>query len=161
MSLLLCTVQSADLVLMFQVNMMVTDTSAHHLLNRENIESEGKFAFTTDKDDIFEIEAIGPLIAVCTWPHIIQEALWMHSIDNNSALAVMVRGSGSIHSADVIAGMVWSRVAHRCRPWLERVESTANPVDGLSRGKLKGPWDLIDLILPADLHEKLHNSGII
>ena len=34
---------------------MVTDTSAHHLLNRENIESEGKFAFTTDKDDIFEI----------------------------------------------------------------------------------------------------------
>ena len=47
--------QSADLVLMFQVNMMVTDTSAHHLLNRENIESEGKFAFTTDKDDIFEI----------------------------------------------------------------------------------------------------------
>jgi len=37
------------------VNMMVTDTSAHHLLNRENIESEGKFAFTTDKDDIFEI----------------------------------------------------------------------------------------------------------
>merc|ERR1712198_329869 len=38
-----------------QVNMMVTDTSGHHLVNRENIEKEGKFAFTTDKDDIFEI----------------------------------------------------------------------------------------------------------
>jgi len=35
--------------------MMVTDTSGHHLVNRENIEKEGKFAFTTDKDDIFEI----------------------------------------------------------------------------------------------------------
>ena len=34
---------------------MVTDTSGHHLVNRENIEKEGKFAFTTDKDDIFEI----------------------------------------------------------------------------------------------------------
>ena len=35
--------------------MMVTDTSGHHLVNRENVEKEGKFAFTTDKDDIFEI----------------------------------------------------------------------------------------------------------
>ena len=34
---------------------MVTDTSGHHLVNRENIEQVGKFAFTTDKDDIFEI----------------------------------------------------------------------------------------------------------
>ena len=40
---------------MFQVNMMVTDTSGHHLVNRENVEKEGRFAFTTDKDDIFEI----------------------------------------------------------------------------------------------------------
>ena len=41
--------------LLLQVNMMVTDTSGHHLLNRESIEEEGKYAFTTDKDDIFEI----------------------------------------------------------------------------------------------------------
>ena len=34
---------------------MVTDTSGHHLVNRENVEKEGRFAFTTDKDDIFEI----------------------------------------------------------------------------------------------------------
>ena len=34
---------------------MVTDTSGHHLLNREKVDAEGKFAFTTDKDDIFEI----------------------------------------------------------------------------------------------------------
>ena len=34
---------------------MVTDTSGHHLVNRKNIEQVGKFAFTTDKDDIFEI----------------------------------------------------------------------------------------------------------
>ena len=39
----------------YQVNLMVTDTNGHHLLNREKLEAEGKFAFTTDKDDIFEI----------------------------------------------------------------------------------------------------------
>ena len=31
--------------------MIVTDTSGHHLVNRENIEQVGKF----DKDNIFEI----------------------------------------------------------------------------------------------------------
>ena len=35
--------------------MMVTDTTGHHLVNRENIEKTGKFAFTTDKYDVFEI----------------------------------------------------------------------------------------------------------
>ena len=34
---------------------MVTDTTGHHLVNRENIEKDGKFAFTTDKYDVFEI----------------------------------------------------------------------------------------------------------
>ena len=41
--------------MLLQVNLMVTDTSGHHLLNREKVDAEGKFAFTTDKDDIFEI----------------------------------------------------------------------------------------------------------
>jgi len=38
-----------------KVDMMVTDTTSHHLVNRENVEKEGKFAFTTDKYDVFEI----------------------------------------------------------------------------------------------------------
>jgi len=38
-----------------KVDMMVTDTTGHHLVNRENIEKTGKFAFTTDKYDVFEI----------------------------------------------------------------------------------------------------------
>ena len=35
--------------------MMVTDTTDHHLVNRENIGETGKFAFTTDKYDVFTI----------------------------------------------------------------------------------------------------------
>ena len=36
---------------------MVRDTTGHHLVNRESIETgkAGKFAFTTDKYDVFEI----------------------------------------------------------------------------------------------------------
>jgi len=37
------------------VNMMVRDTTGHHLVNREKIDKTGKFAFTTDKYDVFEI----------------------------------------------------------------------------------------------------------
>jgi len=36
------------------VDMMVTDTKGHHFVNRENID-KGKFAFTTDDYDVFEI----------------------------------------------------------------------------------------------------------
>ena len=35
--------------LLVQVDMMVTDTTGHHLVNREGLEKTGKFAFTTDK----------------------------------------------------------------------------------------------------------------
>ena len=53
--MLLSQVNMMHIMLLSQVNMMVTDTSGHHLVNRENVEQVGKFAFTTDKDDIFEI----------------------------------------------------------------------------------------------------------
>jgi len=36
------------------VDMMVTDTKGHHFVNRETID-KGKFAFTTDDYDVFEI----------------------------------------------------------------------------------------------------------
>ena len=36
-------------LLTVQVDMMVTDTTGHHLVNREGLEKTGKFAFTTDK----------------------------------------------------------------------------------------------------------------
>ena len=109
--------------------------------------------------DIFEIEAIGPLVVLETWPHLLRECLWIHFIDNNAALATMVRGSSSVASGDVINGMTWERVAKlRCRPWFERVESSANPVDGLSRGRRDGDWDIVPLRIPADLRRLLRKE---
>ena len=37
------------------VDLMVLDTKGHHFVNRENADKEGKFAFTTDDYDVFEI----------------------------------------------------------------------------------------------------------
>ena len=37
-----------------QVDMMVTDTKGQHFVNRESTD-KGKFAFTTDDYDVFEI----------------------------------------------------------------------------------------------------------
>ena len=43
--------------------------------------------------------------------------------------------------------------------YFDRVDSKANPVDGLSRGKSDGPWRQVDRArLPTDLEERLRAS---
>ena len=61
--------------------------------------------------DIQDIEAIGPLLVLETWPHLLHECLWVHWIDNNGALACLVNGSSSVDSSGVVAGMTWLRIA--------------------------------------------------
>ena len=51
---------------------------------------------------------------------------------------------------DTIVAMTW----HKCgklnvSPWFDRVDTKSNPVDGLSRGKLEGNWDIVPLKLPG------------
>ena len=59
-------------------------------------------------------------------------------------------------SGDVFIGLTWVTAAHlRSRPWFERVESSANPVDGLSRGRLEGPWERGVAVLPKGLCDLL------
>jgi len=38
-----------------KVDLMITDTTGHHLVSRENVDKSGKFAFTTDKYDMFSL----------------------------------------------------------------------------------------------------------
>ncbi|MGB1192278.1 MAG: hypothetical protein ACPG3T_05100, partial [Pseudomonadales bacterium] len=40
---------------------------------------------STDFRDIFEVEAIGPLVILATWPGLLRGALWIHFIDNVAA----------------------------------------------------------------------------
>ena len=105
------------------------------------------------KHDIFQIEAIGPLVTLATWPRIMQDRLWIHFIDNSAAQSALVKGSSSVMSGDLIIGQTWETIARRrLLPWFDRVDSGSNPVDGLSRGKWDGSWrEVAEGRLPAQL----------
>ena len=82
--------------------------------------------------------------------------MWLHFFINAAALAMLVRGASSVMSGERIAGFTWSHVVgFGCFPWFDRVESSSNPTDGLSRGKLVGPWVLDRSIqLPRELWDE-------
>ena len=93
--------------------------------------SRSKTGATTD---IFEIEAIGPLIALLEWPQLLANRPWIHFIDNVGAQQALIRGSSNSLNGDVITGETWTYVRKLgCWLWVERVASASNPIDGVSR----------------------------
>ena len=109
-------------------------------------------------NDIFEVEAVGPLLLVYNFPETFRNSLWLHFIDNAAALACLINGSSSVLAGDAIVGLTWGYIAGLgCLPWFDRVDSASNPVDGLSRGKLGGPWEVVSLDFPASLLALLRN----
>ena len=60
--------------------------------------------------DIYEIEAIGPLVVLCTFPRLVQGCVWPHFIDNSAAQYSLIRGSSSVDSGDVILGETWQQI---------------------------------------------------
>ena len=47
----------------------------------------------------------------------------------------------------------------RALAWFDRVESKSNPVDGLSRGVMKGPWaDVVEAKIPSGLMQKIKDE---
>ena len=111
-------------------------------------------------NDIFSIEAVGPLVVLNCFGHLLRDELWLHFIDNVGAQMCLVKGSASVHARDSVIGYTWDRIAQtRCLLWTERVASASNPVDGLSRGKRDGPWEsVLDTSLPPELISLLHKQ---
>ena len=107
--------------------------------------------------DIFEIGAVGPALILHNWAHLIPAgALWVHYIDNDAALATLVKGSSSVLSGEVITAYTHSTIAERgLWSWFDRVASADNPVDKLSRGELRGPWSLQTIEFPPSLLSSL------
>ena len=103
-------------------------------------------------NDIFEIEAVGPLVLLENFPDLFRGSLWLHFLDNAAALSNLVNGSSSVIQGDILIGATWSQ-DHRLQvfPWFDRVDTKSNPVDGLSRGRLDGPWKLESLAFPESL----------
>ncbi len=120
------------------------------------IQIESRLRMSSTYADIFQLEAIGPLIALCTWPELLSGCLWIHFIDNSGAQSALINGSSSVLSGDLIAADTWSRISHlRLYPWFERVHTKSNPVDQLSRGDASGDWDFCRLIFPYSLKHDL------
>ena len=86
----------------------------------------------------------------------------MHFIDNNGALAGLVKGGSRVMGTDTIIGMTWFKIAQlEVVPWFDRADTKSNPVDGLSRGDLSGNWDLVKLVFPiARLKAEIRRSRV-
>ena len=102
-----------------------------------------------DFQDIIEIEAVAPLLILHNWPELLRDALWIHFIDNNSALGSLVRGNSSVLQQDLVVGQTWVMIASiGVLPWFDRVDTHSNPVDGLSRGDFRGVWNWQNIEFP-------------
>ena len=105
-----------------------------------------------DHYDIYELEALGPALVLHNYGHLMQHMMWLHFIDNECALSSLVKGSSSVMSADVIAAYTSKQISKRgLWSWMDRVDTGSNPVDGLSRGDMKGPWRLTHIEVPPEL----------
>ena len=110
--------------------------------------------------DIFLIEAIGPLALLTTFPKLLKGTVWTHYIDNVGAEYSLVKGSSSTGAGDIVVGETWKRIAELdIIPYFDRVASESNPVDGLSRGRMQGPWQrVLAAELPDNLDKLLENE---
>ena len=81
-----------------------------------------------------------------------RDHLWVHFIDNEGALASLAKGSSSVLSGEDIVGTTHElSAASGVISWFDRIDSASNPVDKLSRGKMGGPWKLVDIGFPPHL----------
>ena len=65
-----------------------------------------------DHYDIFEIEAVGPALVLHNFAqYITPGSLWLLFIDNEAALATLIKGSSSVMSGDVITAYTHSMAA--------------------------------------------------
>ena len=110
--------------------------------------------------DIFEIEAVGPLLVLHNLGELIHGSLWLHFINNEAALCTLVKGSSSVMSGEVITCFTHELIAkYDLWPWFDRVDSKSNPVDQLSGGGvMKGNWTLVPSVFPPKLIKQLDAS---
>ena len=92
-------------------------------------------------EDIFLVEALGPLLLLLTFPKLLVNCMWLHFIDNSAAEASLIRGTSASRLGDHVVGLTWAIIQKRTIwSYFDRVASKSNPTDGISRREFKGPW---------------------
>lgn len=88
-----------------------------------------------DLTGVCAVEAMAPLLTLLSCPEI-SNCLWVHFVDNNSALYGLLKGQSSGSAAiNAIAALTWDLLAKRSiHVWFERVPSKLNLADPPSRG---------------------------
>ena len=112
-------------------------------------------------NDIYHIEAVGPLAILTTFPKVITGSFWLHFIDNVAAEYSIIRGSSSVEAGDIVIGLTWKKIRGlNTFMYVDRVASESNPVDGLSRGRMDDPWkQVLQAALPNDLLVQLRAAA--
>ena len=78
---------------------------------------------------------------------------------NNGALGALVNGASFVLSQEIITGSTWKLIAELgFLPWFDRVDSSSNPVDGLSRKNFKGTWTWSSISFPETVRRTLVKS---
>ena len=113
---------------------------------------------------IMEIEAVGPLLAIATWPTLFRDALWLHFIDNESAKFSLIKGSSLATGANEIMHATWDACRRQnLYPWWDRVTSEDSPVDKASRHDLRDlyhqGWRFVEPTLPSLWEEDIRLAG--
>ena len=75
-------------------------------------------------NEIFEIEAVGPLVLLENFPDMFRGSLWLHFLDNAAALSNLVNGSSSVIQGDILIGATWGQIQRlQVFPWFDCVET--------------------------------------
>ena len=102
------------------------------------------------------MEAIGPLLVLHNFGHLMRGKLWIHFCDNEAALATLVKGSSSVMSGEFVAAATHRLIGRwSIWPWFDRVDTGSNPVDKLSRGEMRGNWKLVPISFPVGFIESI------
>ena len=90
---------------------------------------------------IFPGETLCALVLPLLYPEVLKSHDLPWFVDNEAAVASLIRGSTSELDVHLIAQCSLVRLAHLgCRLWLEWIDSESNPSDGLSRAGLSDEW---------------------
>ena len=107
-------------------------------------------------EHITAIESAAVLVLLETFPEL-ENCLWLHFIDNDSALYSFVKGSSSSSALNELSALLHKRCAERrIYLYVQRVESAANPADPPSRGEelprdpLGRGWFRRDMRIPSE-----------